>query len=487
MSTFFETAKKPVVFMLTAAVGCFAAAVLAELFLLLTSKDVVPQAVCLTIDVSGSMEGDKMDEVKEAAKTFIKNRNFSRDYISITIFSSVGKILVPFTQDKEKLFQNIDSLLSYGGTNFEDAMSCSEQVIKEHGNKRHGNKSDRAILLFTDGASSEGDPQKALKIAQQLRSDGVRIFSVVTQDGDLPYLAGLTGDSSRVIGTQDGHFEEAFAQAEKMISESLMGGGGNYSFYELLGRTIGWTIFLSLGIALGLVAIQNHFLKKPLLPADQLIIVLVGSAAAGLAAGSIGEISHQIFDVVRLGVLGQVIGWTILGAILAFGMVYFIPNLSKLNALKFGAFGGFLGSLAFLLFGIGTEMGGRLLGAFILGACIGLLVALVETIYRNVWLMVVYDPRNFIPVNLGSQNVTVGSGKNDTVFIGDTAVKAGTFRTEGDKIRYTDSNGKQQLLVPGNRVKIGTAELVICSKDVPFSPSKFYPMKMSRARELQQQ
>ncbi|MDR2439560.1 MAG: hypothetical protein LBE12_09370, partial [Planctomycetaceae bacterium] len=74
----------------------------------------------------------------------------------------------------------------------------------------------------------------------------------------------------------------------------------------------------------------------------------------------------------------------------------------------------------------------------------------------------------------------------DTVFIADAAVKAGTFRTEGDKIRYTGPNGAQ-LLVPGNHVKIGTVELVICSKEVPFSPSKFYPMKMSRARALQQQ
>ncbi|MDR2642625.1 MAG: VWA domain-containing protein [Planctomycetaceae bacterium] len=480
MNTFFETAKKPIIFMLTAAVGCFLAAVLAEWFLWLTDKRATPQAVCLTIDVSGSMSGDKMDEVKKAAKTFIENRNLSRDYIAVTVFSSVGKVLVPFTQDKRELLKNIDLLLSYGGTNFEYAMACSEKVIK-----KHIGKSDRAVLLFTDGASSEGNPQKALEIARQLREEGVRIFSVATQDGDMPYLAGLTGNKDHVIGTQDGRFEEAFAQAEKMISESLMGGGGNYSFVELLGRTIGWTIFLSFGIALSLVAVQNHFLKKPLLPTEQLIIVFSGSIAAALAAGFIGEISHQIFDIVQLGILGQVIGWTVLGAVLAFGMVYFIPNLNKTNALKFGAFGGFLGSLAFLLFSIGTEIVGRLLGAFILGACIGLLVALVETIYRNIWLMVVYDLRNFVPVNLGSQNVTVGSGKGDTVFITGAEVKAGTFRVEGEKVRYTDSNGKQQLLVPGNRVKISAVELVICSKDVPFSPSKFYPMRMSKAKELQ--
>jgi len=65
----------------------------------------------------------------------------------------------------------------------------------------------------------------------------------------------------------------------------------------------------------------------------------------------------------------------------------------------------------------------------------------------------------------------------------DASPKAATFLVVGNEIRYTDASGTH-LLVPGNRVKIGKAELVICSKEVPFAPSKFYPMKMSRAREF---
>jgi Ca-activated chloride channel family protein len=480
MNDFLNKARKPIVFMLAAAIGCFAMAILAELFLFVTQKGQTPQSVCLTIDVSGSMAGDKMNEIKTAAKKFIGNRNLSRDYIAITIFSSIGKVLVPFTHDKDVLFSGIDSLLPYGGTNFESAMKFSEDVLREH-----KIKSNRTVLLFTDGANSAGDAKKALETAYSLRKSGVRIFTVATQDGDMQYLAGLTGSADRVIGTQDGRFEEAFAQAEKMISESLMGGGGNYSFGELLFRTVGWTIFLSLGIALALVGIQNYFLKKPLISQDQLKLVLIGAIAAALVAGVVGEVLHQIFGVVKLGALGQVFGWTILGAILALGMIYFIPNLDKVKALSFGALGGFLGSAAFLVSSLCTEIGGRLLGAFILGACIGLLVALVETLYRNVWLMVVYDPRNFAQVNLGSQNVSVGSSKSDTVFIVGSEPQAGTFRAEGNKIIYTNKAGTKKSLEPGSKIKIGAVELVICSKEVPFSPTKFFPMKMSKARELQ--
>jgi len=191
-----------------------------------------------------------------------------------------------------------------------------------------------------------------------------------------------------------------------------------------------------------------------------------------------------VLSAIYLGELGRMFAWAVLGALLAFGMVFVIPNLDKAKALGFGAFGGLLGSIGFLIMTatIGNT-GGRLLGAFILGACVGLLVAIVETIYRNVWLMVVYDPRNFSQVNLGSQAVTVGSGKNDTIPISGVGAKEATFLVVGDKIQFTDTHGTQSL-IPGNRVKVGKVELVICSKDVPFSPSKFYPMKMSRAKEL---
>jgi len=110
-------------------------------------------------------------------------------------------------------------------------------------------------------------------------------------------------------------------------------------------------------------------------------------------------------------------------------------------------------------------------------------VAIVETYFRNVWLMVVYDPRNVAQVNLGSRAVTVGSGNSDTVLIPGVGTKMGTFLVVGDTVQYTDANGTQSLM-PGNRVNVGGVELVICSKEVQFAPSKFYPMKMSRAREL---
>jgi Ca-activated chloride channel family protein len=479
---FVDTYPKIYVFTLAAAVGCFIAALLAELFLLLTTSSVPPQMICLTIDVSSSMAGNSLTEVKEAAKKFVNNRNLKRDRIAITIFSTVGKVLLEFSQDNSKLVKDIDSLLAIGGTNFEEAIKNSESVVT----KVSGN---RSILLFTDGVSSVGDPMKAVKDAENLRKQGIRIFAISTPDADEIYLEGITGDSKRVIKTSAGNFEDAFSEAEKMISASQLmeSDGGYYTYHGAIIRVSIWTVFLCFGIALFIYAVQNRLLKKSWITSIQLTHLSFYSFIAGFAAGFIGQVAHTIFVQFEIGYIGRIGAWTILGVILARGITTFIPNVDQRSALIFGAMGGFLGALGFVFMSYCLgDVGGRLLGAFILGACIGLLIAVAEKIYRNVWLTVIYDPRNIAQVNLGSQPVSVGSGKNDTIFIDGVPASAAVFSIDGNNIRYKNSNGLQTL-APGAKINIGTVEFIVCSKDTKFSASKFYPMKMSRARELMSQ
>jgi len=475
MQTYLNDPKnKPIVFMLSAAVGCLVAAILAEAFLFVLPTGEAARSICLTIDVSGSMAGPLMEEMKQAAQEFVDQ--CSGDNMAITIFSSDARILVPFSKNTAELKKNIGDLEAFGGTNFQRALEVSTQVLEEHGGR------NPALLVFTDGENSVGDANRAVQIAGQLRQQGVSIFAVATLDADVMYLANLTGDRNRVFFAQSGELRTAFDQVERMIATTIGSGSGSYTIAFI--ATAGWTIFVALGIAIALVVIQNYFLKKPLLPQEQATAVAIGAILAGVAAGFVAQTAMTALSAIYLGELGRMLAWSVLGGLLAFGMVFVIPNLDKAKALGFGALGGFLGSIGFLMMtAIAGETGGRWIGAFILGACIGLLVAMVETMYRKVWLMVVYDPRNFSQVNLGSQAVTAGSGKNDTVPIAGVEAKAASFLVVGDKVQYTDAHGTQSL-VPGNRVKVGKVELVVCSKEVPFSPSKFYPMKMSRAREL---
>ena len=481
--------KKPLAFCLSAALGCLIFALLfAEPFLFLTSPscDIPSQSFCLTIDVSGSMAGDKMDEVKRAAKQFVEHRAISEDTIALVIFSSVSKIVVPPTNDADKLYQAIDELLPYGGTNFEDALRKTKNVLPV-------NKQYSAVILFTDGTPTEGDSQVAADIAYDLRGKGSQVICVTTEDGDEDFLQCIAGDKELVINAADGEIEVAFREAEaKITAPSVTGGSGNPFI-----QSAGWSLFLCLGIAFFLVVVQNKFLRKPLLSRRQFRVILIGSLIAGPAAGILGEVSNQLIQrwysapdiseifeeetvsaVSDFVALGQMIGWTLLGAALAFGMSLFIPNLSRWKSSFFGAWGGFLGSVAFIFVSPGS-FGGRLLGAFILGACIGLVVSIVELAFTKAWLLAIYDLKNITRVNLGREEVTVGSAHTNTIVIPNAQSKAGVFRVISEKVHF-EGVGVNRYLKPGERVKVGSAELLVCSKDSVFEAVKFYPMRKTR-------
>ena len=376
--------KKPVYLALAGGIGCMVLALVAELFLLFfSSAPQEPQYVCLTIDISGSMDGNKLGDVKQAANIFIDKRG-EDNYLALTVFGSYGNELVPFSQDKDKLHTEINRLQAWGGTNFEDAMRISSNSILAKGNSQRDVKevshNNSALLIFTDGENSMGDPRIAIQIANELRKRGVRIYAIATQDCDFLFLEYLTGNRDHVIATDDGRIEQAFEQAEKMISSQLMETSGS-SVNPLIGllRVCLWTFFLCLGIALGLVGMQNAFLEKKMFTVPQSLNLAFWAILAGCVAGGAGQL---LFSLVSSGSssgfmldFSRIIAWAILGAVMARIMVWFIPNLSIRWALRGGAFGGCFGAIGFMFFtdllkttGSVGDVGGRLVGAFILGA-----------------------------------------------------------------------------------------------------------------------
>ena len=486
----------------------------------------------------GSVGRNKRDDVKEAAKEFVSSRNLEKEKIGIVVFSSSSRILLPLSHDKRQILSIIDSYQDGGATMFASALQDSLSLFEEDKeiiqiNQKHKNRVEevnekindvnklielerikgktiekllpqtvpKIVLFFTDGMNA--DQQPALRKAQELREQDITIYAISTMDGDRNYLAQMTGDIGRVYMVNDAQIKYAFKQMEQKINAEISAAQSDFlkdvskrkmddesgdieiavgtsRTMQIVQSTV-WSILLCLGMCLFIITIQNQMVRKPLIIPNQLVTLCLGGIGGGLLAGFCGDTVFQIMPVVFI---GRLVGLCVLGAILALGMSFYIANLDRKWALIGGVLGGFLGAIGFA---VSTQLvgqaSGRILGAAILGACIGAMIGFVEQFYRNVWLMVLYDPRNFTQVNLGSRAITVGSSVSDTIFVKEVGAKAGTFLVVGDKIQYTDVSGTQSL-APGNRVKVGKVELVICSKDIQFAPSKFYPMKMSRAREL---
>ncbi|MFN2188435.1 MAG: VIT domain-containing protein, partial [Candidatus Promineifilaceae bacterium] len=135
--------------------------------------EVVAKDVILVLDTSGSMEGDKLDQAKEAALYVIDHLN-DRDRFNIVSFSTGVSIfardLMP-ADDAGGFESYIASLEAVGGTNISQALlEASAQADNER---------PTTIIFLTDGLATEGivETPRILETVDQQMPDNVRIFS----------------------------------------------------------------------------------------------------------------------------------------------------------------------------------------------------------------------------------------------------------------------------------------------------------------------
>ncbi len=137
------------------------------------SENVAAKDVVLVIDTSGSMEGEKMDQAREAAIKVVESLN-PRDRFNIIAFStgtrSFDKTIVPIS-DAGNYESFILSLDAVGGTNMSQALL--EAVDQADGDR------PATIIFLTDGLATEGivDTSLLLDTVTGQATNNVRIFS----------------------------------------------------------------------------------------------------------------------------------------------------------------------------------------------------------------------------------------------------------------------------------------------------------------------
>ncbi len=183
----------------------------------------------------------------------------------------------------------------------------------------------------------------------------------------------------------------------------------------LTGAAVGACI----GLALGVAAQAGSGWSR-----EKLMGVLL-SGAIGLGAGLIGLIiGEAIFSLAGGGVWPRAVGWAIFGLLLGAGLwpVTKMPSQGIYGALG-GALGGLIGGstyerLSLLLRGVGIDRQlaliiGSAVGLIILGACIGLLISLVENILRKAWLRFHYGPLEGKSFTLDTRRPATTLGRSD--------------------------------------------------------------------------
>ena len=125
--------------------------------------------------------------------------------------------------------------------------------------------------------------------------------------------------------------------------------------------------------------------------------------------------------------------------------------------------GGLVGAIAFLValsLLPKLDLVGRMMGTAILGISIGLMIALVETMFREACLEVIWAPMETTRLSLGTRPITVGGG-DDNVFVNGLPQHALRIEMVEGRITCTQADGSQSQLKDQSRIDVGSVELVI--------------------------
>jgi len=134
----------------------------------------MPLNLSLVLDKSGSMQGKKIQSLREAAKLVV-DRLGPQDTISIVAFSD-RKYLIAGSQpvtDKGALEKKIDRIRDGGGTAISGGMN---QGLTELGKATSPDRISR-MLLLTDGQTF-GDEKKCRKLAQKAGDQAIPVIAL---------------------------------------------------------------------------------------------------------------------------------------------------------------------------------------------------------------------------------------------------------------------------------------------------------------------
>lgn len=237
-----------------------------------------------------------------------------------------------------------------------------------------------------------------------------------------------------------------------------------------LGQVLTTALFSAVaagGIAFGLAWAEelHRRSQKKFLP------LLLRAFPMGAVAGAIGGgVAELVYGTLPGGVFREVfirpLCWAMMGGLVGFWLSRSIPNLGFGRGLLGGLIGGAIGGAGFTLFTslIDADLLGRFLGMGLLGAALGLAVALVERMFREATLEIIWTPGQSSMMTLGENPVSIGGG-DDHIRVKGLKPHAASVVLQDGKIQYIDiKTGKRTDLKNGSKLKIGKVQLAVHSE-----------------------
>jgi Ca-activated chloride channel homolog len=135
------------------------------------SKDELPLEVALVLDLSDSI-GPFLEPLRDAANTALAALK-PDDEVALFTFSTLAQLRVPFTKDKSKIAEEINSFKAGGATNINDGIFlASESLLKLPPKGR------RVIILISDDVGTDAGGQGTHDIVTEAIAADVVLYNL---------------------------------------------------------------------------------------------------------------------------------------------------------------------------------------------------------------------------------------------------------------------------------------------------------------------
>ncbi|MDD5431325.1 MAG: VWA domain-containing protein [Candidatus Pacebacteria bacterium] len=178
-----------------------------------SSSDRRPGLVYLLLDCSGSMEGDKLEQVKAGALDFAQTAIRKGYLVGLIQFDSGARLVCELTGQISLIASGVEKLFAAGNTDMAGALWIAFQKLMRQ-------KGQRVVVVATDGYPS--NTPHALQAAEQMKKDKIEILAISTQDAHQNFLGKIVSRKDLNLTVSGNNFRQGMeAMAKKLPVQSL--------------------------------------------------------------------------------------------------------------------------------------------------------------------------------------------------------------------------------------------------------------------------
>ena len=138
-------------------------------------------SVCMVVDYSGSMNGERLAAAKNAVAGFIHSAS-SNVKVGLVAFDDSAQVYSPVTESIGPIARSVMNLSGGGGTNISGGLIAGMQTLE----RQTGNK---IIVLLSDG--EDGNKGQMEEVLAQLRAKSIVVYAVGMGEADSSYMQNI--------------------------------------------------------------------------------------------------------------------------------------------------------------------------------------------------------------------------------------------------------------------------------------------------------